>query len=286
MVRPFYRLTNGGKEEFKDPLYPALSPEFGGPDMKKEAQLKPIQKIRLYEIAVDQIKALILENQYQPGDRLPSERELAEKLCIGRPSVREALRILGLMGLIEIRMGDGTYVKDLSFFPYIDSIVSSIGSRLKMEAENFLKLWEVRKILEVGSAGLACLRARPANLEILHQCIQQMEENIGNREAFIQAGIRFHQEIAKATENEILFLIWESLWDMIRRGQDETYRAVRSPQLSLQGHKKIYLALQQGNSGESRKAMEEHLKFEENVLLASLKGQKKIKIKKSNTSKS
>ena len=72
---------------------------------------------------------------------------------------------------------------------------------------------------------------------------------------------------------------------MIRRGQDETYRAVRSPQLSLQGHKKIYLALQQGNSGESRKAMEEHLKFEENILLASLKGHKKIKIKKSNTSK-
>ena len=72
---------------------------------------------------------------------------------------------------------------------------------------------------------------------------------------------------------------------MIRRGQDETYRAVRSPQLSLQRHKKIYLALQQGNSGESRKAMEEHLKFEENVLLASLKGHKKIKIKKSNTSK-
>jgi GntR family transcriptional repressor for pyruvate dehydrogenase complex len=254
--------------------------------MEKQAQLEPIRKFRLYEIAVDQIKALILENQYQPGDRLPSERELAEKLCIGRPSVREALRILGLMGLIEIRVGDGTYVKDLSFFPYIDSVVSSIGSRLKMQAEFFLKLWEVRKILEIGSAGLACLRACPTNLETLRQCIQQMEENIKNREAFIQAGIRFHQEIAKATENEILFLLWESLWDMIRRGQDETYQAVRSPQLSIQGHKKIYQALQQGSFHDSQNAMEEHLKFEEKVLLASLKEERNIKTKKPTAAKS
>ena len=84
-------------------------------------KLKPIKRSRLYESAVDQIRSLILADNYNPGDRLPSERELAEQLSVGRPSVREALRILGAMGLIEIRVGNGTYVRDVTLLPYIES---------------------------------------------------------------------------------------------------------------------------------------------------------------------
>ena len=79
--------------------------------------LKPIKRVRLYENAVEQIQSLILKNDYKPKDRLPPERSLAEQLNISRPSLREALRILSVMGLIEIKVGDGIYVKDVSFLP-------------------------------------------------------------------------------------------------------------------------------------------------------------------------
>lgn len=249
--------------------------------MKKELRLKPIKKLRLYEGAVDQIKSLILANNYKPGDRLPSERELAEQLSIGRPSVREALRILGVMGLVEIRVGDGTYVKDVSLLPYVESLVTLISSRLKIREENILKLWEVRRILETGNVGLSCSRMTRQHLEKMGQCIQEMEENIGNREAFISSGIRFHRQIAEATGNEILVLIWNNLWDMIlhsdlyRRRHNLNYRVIYSPRQSFEGHKKIYRALIQGNHRGSLEAMEEHLNQEEEALLTVLKTRKK-----------
>jgi GntR family transcriptional repressor for pyruvate dehydrogenase complex len=246
-----------------------------------EMRLKPIKKSRLYESAVDQIRSLILANNYKPGDRLPSERELADQLSVGRPSVREALRILGAMGLIEIRLGNGTYVRDVSFLPYIESLITLISSRLKTQEENILKLWEVRKILEAGNVGLACSRMTPQHLERMKESVREMEENIDNREIFITTGVRFHREIAEATDNEILILIWNNLWDMIlrsdlyRRRYSPGLRTLHSPRQSLEGHKKICKALSQGNRRESLQAMEEHLEKEETAFREILKAKGK-----------
>ena len=193
-------------------------------------QLKPIKKSRLYESAVDQIRSLILADNYKPGDRLPSERYLAEQLSIGRPSVREALRILGAMGLIEIRVGSGTYVRDVTLLPYIESLIALISSRLKSQEEDILKLWEVRKILEAGNVGLACPRMTPRHLGKMEECVREMEKNLENREAFIPTGVQFHREIAEATENEILIMLWNHVWDLIL--QSDLYRRRSSPQFS------------------------------------------------------
>ena len=132
--------------------------------MKTGTKLLPIKKSRLYENAVDQIKSLILTKELNPGDRLPSERELAQQLCIGRPTIREAIRILDLMGLIEIRLGNGTYVKGLNFLPYMESIVDTISSRLSLEDDSLLKLWEVRKIFELAIMRLASRNMTPQRL--------------------------------------------------------------------------------------------------------------------------
>jgi GntR family transcriptional repressor for pyruvate dehydrogenase complex len=243
--------------------------------------LQPIKKSRLYEGAVDQIRSLILAYNFKPGDRLPSERELAEQLSIGRPSVREALRILGAMGLIEIRVGNGTYVRDVSLLPYIESLITLISSRLKTREENILKLWEVRKILEAGSVSLACSRMTPQRLEKMEESVREMEKNIKNRQVFISTGVQFHREIAEATGNEILILIWNNLWDMIlrsdlyRRRYSPNFRMIHSPQQALEGHKKIFQALGKGNRRESLKAMEEHLEKEENAFREVLKVRKK-----------
>ena len=232
--------------------------------------LKPIKRVRLYEDAVEQIQSLILRNQYRPKDRLPPERSLAEQLNISRPSLREALRILSVMGLIEIRVGDGIYVKDVSFVPYIESVNLSISSRLQLEQDSLLKLWQVRKILEVGMVDLLAKRITDPFLKGLWNCIEEMEKNIHDQDAFVSSGIRFHRLIAEAGQNEILILIWDTLGDLIRRSHDRIYRISRSPSRSLRSHQKIYEALKRKDVPKAAEAMKKHMAEEEEALRAAI----------------
>jgi GntR family transcriptional repressor for pyruvate dehydrogenase complex len=232
--------------------------------------LKPIKRVRLYENAVEQIQSLILKNQYKPGDRLPAERSLAEQLKISRPSLREALRILSVLGLIDIKVGDGIYVKEVSFLPYIESVNLSISSRLQMERDSFIKLWQVRKIFEVGMVELSARQITDPFLRSLWHCIEEMEKNINDQDAFISSGIRFHRLIAEAKQNEILILIWDTLANLIRRSHDKIYRIARSPKRSLQAHKKIYRALRARDPRRAMEAMKQHMLEEEKALLAAL----------------
>ena len=232
--------------------------------------LKPIRRVRLYENAVEQIQTLILRKKCKPGDRLPSERSLAEQFHISRHSLREALRILDVMGLIEIKVGDGIYVKEVDFLPYIESLNLSIGSRLQMERDTFVKLWEARKILEMGMVDLAAKQVTESFLKSLWWCIEEMQKNIDRQDAFISAGIRFHRLIAEIAQNEILILIWDMLANLMRKSQNKIYRISWSPQKALQAHKKIYLALKAKDSGKAVEAMKQHMLEEERALVAAL----------------
>ncbi len=238
--------------------------------IENEMLLKPIRRVRLYENAAEQIQTLILKKKYKPGDRLPSERSLAEQFHISRHSLREALRILDVMGLIEIKVGDGIYVKEVNFLPYIESVNLSISSRLQMERDSFIKLWEVRKILEVGMVDLSTRQITEPFLKSLWRCIEEMQKNIGNQDVFISFGIRFHRLIAEAGQNEILILIWDTLANLIRRSHDKIYRISRSPKRSLLAHKKIYFALKKRDVQEAMEAMKQHMLEEEMALVAAL----------------
>jgi GntR family transcriptional repressor for pyruvate dehydrogenase complex len=174
------------------------------------------------------------------------------------------------MGLIEIKVGDGIYVKEVNFLPYIESVNLSISSRLQMERDSFIKLWEVRKILEVGMVDLSTRQITEPFLKSLWRCIEEMEKNIGNQDVFISFGIRFHRLIAEAGQNEILILIWDTLANLIRRSHDKIYRISRSPKRSLLAHKKIYFALKKRNVRKAMEAMKQHMLEEEMALVAAL----------------
>jgi DNA-binding FadR family transcriptional regulator len=245
-------------------------PSTKKPRVENAVLIKPIRRVRLYENAAEQIQTLILRKKYKPGDRLPSERSLAEQFHISRHSLREALRILNVMGLIEIRVGDGIYVKEVNFLPYIESVNLSISSRLQMERDSFIKLWEVRKILEVGMVDLSTRQITEPFLTSLWRCIEEMEKHIGDQDAFISFGIRFHRLIAEAGQNEILILIWDTLANLIRRSHDKIYRISRSPKRSLLAHKKIYFALKKKDVKRAMEAMRQHMLEEEKALIAAL----------------
>jgi GntR family transcriptional repressor for pyruvate dehydrogenase complex len=241
--------------------------------------LRPIRKPRLYEEAVRQIKSLILSRKLLPGERLPSERQLAQQLSIGRPAIREALRILGQLGLIEIRLGDGTYVREPNFLPYVESVASTIASRLSLEDDSFRKLWEVRKIFEMGLIRLACERITSEKIQMIADCLRQMEESIDEREAFLSRGEAFHLHLAEATGNEFLVLLYKSLWSLIHQHEYEVisrgYRqGIHSLRKTLAADQKIFAALAERDRLRAQQSMEEHLRSEEEILMAVLKKRK------------
>jgi GntR family transcriptional repressor for pyruvate dehydrogenase complex len=235
-----------------------------------EILLKPIRRVRLYENAVDQIQTLILRKKYKPGDRLPSERSLAQQFHISRHSLREALRILDVMGLIEIKVGDGIYVKEVNFLPYIESLNLSLSTRLQVEQDTFIKLWEARRILEVGMVELAAPRINESLLKSLRWCIEEMKKNIDHQDAFISSGIRFHRLIAEIGQNEVLILVWDMLANLMRKSQNKIYRVSWLPRKALAGHKKIYLALEARDPLKAVEAMRQHMMEEEKALKATV----------------
>jgi DNA-binding FadR family transcriptional regulator len=123
----------------------------------------------------------------------------------------------------------------------------------------------------------------PQHLAKMEGCVREMEKNLENRQAFISTGVQFHREIAEATDNEILIMLWNNVWDLIlrtdlyRRRSSPKFRMLHSPQQSLEDHKRICRALGRRNHEECLKAMEEHLEKEEHALreVLRVKGKKK-----------
>ncbi len=258
MSRPNRSLTAG-------PLFPRKDS-----GLENGKLLKPIRRVRLYENAVEQIQTLILGNEYKPGDRLPSERSLAEHFHISRHSLREALRILDVMGLIEIKVGDGIYVKEVDFLPYIESLNLSLSSRLPFELDSFIKLWTTRRILEMGMVDLAARQVNDSFLKSLWGCIGEMQKNLENQNPFVSAGIRFHRIIAEMAQNEILILIWDMLANLVRKSQSKIYGIPWSPKKALSAHKKIFFALKARDPRKAVEAMKRHMLDEERALIAAL----------------
>jgi len=139
-------------------------------------EFRPIRPRKIYEEIVEQIKDLMAEGDLKPGDKLLSERELAERLQVSRASVREALRALEMMGFVEIRTGEGTFVREACS----DAIIQPLAMFISIERGNFFEIYEVRKIFETAAARLAAERATSDELQKIAEALRQMEENMAD----------------------------------------------------------------------------------------------------------
>ncbi|MDX6504741.1 MAG: GntR family transcriptional regulator, transcriptional repressor for pyruvate dehydrogenase complex [Gaiellaceae bacterium] len=154
----------------------------------------------LTDEAIEKIKALIVAGEFAPGSRLPRERELADRLGLSRSSLREAVRALTLVGVLETRQGDGTYVTSLDADLLLAStaFVSELASGPSM-----LELFQVRRILEPAVTALAAARISDEQLDELDRCLEHMAEAQGT-EAFVAADESFHKVIRDACGNAML----------------------------------------------------------------------------------
>lgn len=231
-------------------------------------KFQPIKPRKIYEQIVEQIKAMVVEGNLKPGDRLPSEREMADKLEVSRASVREALSALHLVGLVEIKSGEGTFIKQAN----VDSIIEPLAMILLMERDTVIEILEVRKGLEVEAAGLAAARREEEDLIKMREALNEMKQDISHSEIGEKADWKFHYAIASASRNTLLIRLMNTISDTIentmRTSRHKLYSAKGMPKVLLNAHEGIFEAIVDGNALEARKRMNEHLKMvEKNMLI-------------------
>ncbi|WP_223643531.1 FadR/GntR family transcriptional regulator [Planococcus sp. 4-30] len=217
-------------------------------------------KKRIYELIVEQINMICLEQNLQPGDRLPSERDLASLFGVSRNSVREALKDLESKGVIETRQGGGSFLAP--------SKRDVLGTELRTHIDEthtqlIDEMLELRRAFEVEAVSLAAQRATAENLEAIRHVLSQMAEAVDDPEMGVQADLDFHLQVAYATKNQLLIDLMETL----AKRMEENIRATRSQRFTDKGrhqdtlkeHEEIYLAIADGNSDLAKQLMEKHI---------------------------
>jgi GntR family transcriptional regulator, transcriptional repressor for pyruvate dehydrogenase complex len=223
------------------------------PTKAVEDLLRPVGKSRLHDTISQQLRRLIEEGKLVPGDRLPPERELAERFKVSRNSVRDALRTLEARGLVEIRQGDGTYVRDMQ----PASLFSGLLDVLVAQKERITLMLQARYALEPGIAAAAALNAQPADIAELEAILARQEEQAGRGDPGVSEDALFHATIARMTGNMILVGIMDLLNQQSVTTRDIVLKYDNSA--VRQGHRAVLEALRAGDAEGARQAMASHI---------------------------
>jgi GntR family transcriptional repressor for pyruvate dehydrogenase complex len=225
--------------------------------------LSPIKSTRIYEEIVRQIKTMITEGRLKSGDQLPPERDLAEKFLVSRTSVREALRALESLGLVEIRPGEGTFVREVS----VESLIQPLALVMLAQREAIGELFEARRLLEPEIAGLAAARATPDDLHEMDRILEeQAREVAAGRTGFAQDA-RFHAAVGAAAHNRAITRMVHAIMDLLTQSREESLNTPGRPERSHDDHRRVLDAIASRNEAGARRAMLEHLVAVEALVL-------------------
>jgi GntR family transcriptional regulator, transcriptional repressor for pyruvate dehydrogenase complex len=208
----------------------------------------------------------LLAGNVSPGTRLPSERRLAEELGVGRSVVREALKSLGLLGLIEVRQGDGTYVKQLEseLLPRVIEWGLLLGERRTLD------LVEARQHLEAITAQLAAARRSDSDLVALQDSLHGMKAAEGDIETFVGHDVAFHLRIAEAAGNSVLSTVLTNIQSLLRVWITRVIRDAGQSNPSYLEHVPVYQAIVNRDPAAAGAAMQAHLDAAARRLRAAL----------------
>lgn len=227
--------------------------------MELDDLLEKIKPRRVYEDVLEQITKLMNKGKINPGDRLMGEREMAAGLGVSRTTLREALRTLEHLGLVEIKPGGGTYVKDQN----LNQVISPLALALSVEQNSFHDLWEIRFSLEVTAAGLAAQQNTPKSLQYIEDALNEMQSSWPDTALFSKADLRFHYMIAQASKNTMMARLLQTfavhLYDMSLKAGDFRFRHDREGVQTFREHCDIFEAIKNRDPDKARFHMTVHL---------------------------
>ena len=231
-------------------------------------QLEPIKQDTVTEIVAQRLMRLLSEGVLRPGDKLPPERDLAKQLHVGRTTVREALKLLTLSGILEAKRGDGTYVRR----DFGDFLTQNIRWPLLLSNREVNMIVEVREGLEVMAVRLAALRAKPEDMGEIAVFREMIHIEGRNIELETDLDMQFHIAIAKAAHNELLLQLILSLNGMVRQYIALASEMTDRLESTITEHEAIYQAITSRDPDAAGRAIISHLLSSKEWILNAIVG--------------
>ena len=222
--------------------------------------VKPIRKKSVPEAIIQEIRSLIDAGHLVPGSKLPGERELAQMMNVSRPSLREALKVLSLLGVIENRPGSGTFLASSSDqWP-----IEPFSILFLLKKSTLFEIFDARKILEGGVAALAATHRSDEDLKAMEEALENMRLNLGKPEKYTKFEFEFHRTIIEAAGNLVIADLMEKIYKLLKETRARIYekysshiRAFRDQ--DYKNHMIICNAIKAGDAQMAAKAMADHL---------------------------
>jgi len=216
---------------------------------------QPVTKKRLSESVAENIKEFIEKNNLDVGSRLPPEQELANRFQVGKASIREALRMLEITGVVEVKPGKGIYVNNIT-----GDLIVPLSTWVSTNKDTILRHFEARLIIEPEIAALAARRITEEDISHIEQNIQTQKSFSENEiAAIIQTDIEFHGLIAESAKNETLMMLFNSIAKISFHGWKAAIRVKGRNQSAVMEHKKLLNMLVQKDENGARTVMRNHM---------------------------
>ena len=235
-----------------DHTVPTAKPEF-----------EAVRRTKVYEHVAQQLQRMIRDGLVKPGEKLPPERELAEMLQVSRGSLRDAIRTLELMGLVEPRQGEGTVVCD----PSAKSLINPLATVLLRQRELVGDLLEFRRMIEPTLAGRAAQNASGEEVAYLEDILRRQKERVDRGELAIEEDSEFHYAIAQAARNSVVLKVLDAFMDLLRETRERSLQLEGRLQKSFLGHRRVLDGIRDHDALAAEEAMRSHIDEVEGIVL-------------------
>jgi len=217
--------------------------------------IKPLQRPPLLHVSVQEsLRSYIVENSLAAGDPLPPEAFLAQQLGVGRNSVREAIKALESVGILETRRGVGVFVRKFSFQPLLDNLAYGLQASLRDVAE----LLEIRRVLETGLVEKTIAMIGPEDLAALRAVTERMRERAERNESFAEEDQQFHQLLFRCQDNKTLSALIEIFWAAFYKASGFANLANPTPLATWRDHHEIVEAIAAKDAKAARRRLDAH----------------------------
>jgi GntR family transcriptional repressor for pyruvate dehydrogenase complex len=218
--------------------------------------MQPLVRYRLYEQIIEIIKTEIQEGHLKPGDLLPSERALAKSLGVSRVPVREAMRMLEAMGVVEIFHGKGAVVAGLGRM----AIIELLDVIAESDSDTLADLAEARLVMEVAAAALSCVRRTDDDIARMKNAITMMEAEVRGGLQGINSSLEFHKALVRASKNKVLYRFCVLFTDLSREARKISMSRPGRKEQALSQHRQILEAVIDRNVNQAVTEMEIHIR--------------------------
>lgn len=217
------------------------------------AALRPVERSRLYEDVGERLGELVRESRMGPGDQFPPERELSRLLRVSRTSVRQSFVVLQALGFVDVRHGEGVFLRRTRGFG--ESLTKLVERRRRLP-----DVLEAREAIEVKLAELAAGRRTKRDIATMRSTLDHMEDEIREGGLGIDGDAAFHHAVAQAARSEILLHLVDAMAEVIHESRVESLSEPGRPPRSLAAHRRILSAVEAGGAAEAADAMRNHLR--------------------------